>query len=753
MAENTSIVAVRTKDDKSGFEKEKERLTPIVVTSPVKAVYTANIGRGRTSSLQWERPEWDLAECSRILDTESYARRAFAVKEALFTKEGWEFVGDNPNRVAYVKKRLRQMEHAGGVPFEILLSWTINSLIRTSNAFWAKVRNYKASGGKVRTTPKGRTLQPVAAYFPIPPETIRFKRDEYGKIELYEQRIQGKEPVEFAPEDIIHFYFDRREGFSVGTPVLVPVKDDIRALRRIEENIELLVNQHLFPLFHYKVGTENAPAMNFPDGTTEIDAVKSAISDMPSDGCWITPERHSIEVKGAEGEALKVKDIIQYFKQRIFTGLGVSSVDMGEGETASRSTAQTMSRNLIDRTKADQKELSAFVNKYVIEELLQESTFDQESLLDEESLVKIEFKEIDQEARISLENHLSQMYMQHYLTHDQMRMAGGEEPWTEEDWEKSYWKQIDEPTKLMQSLDEPYSAEAKAIARAATSSVEEEDLTTAAAQREKERKEELATKKPQSINTRKSAIKINKAGANKNRPQNQHGTRNAPKLNKDLFNDAEMRSEILSNTSLDAIFSQTAPIAAVYGDIKTTIISQIHHSGWSYKRAELSAGMAFEEARARLAASAKKAYRYGIQDTGLDISRIRLDTRDAQIEHHVSRYVNKLRDEVLWHLKRGLIERDELSRENATLAKNILDTLEHRTKMIDESEILRAYNAGRADAFRKQGVEIIDITSIDSQPCEICRHSTLQWTEADAIIYEELPPLHPLCKCLVKARS
>ena len=138
-------------EENIGFQtREKASLVPKAASSPVKS-YTSNIGRKRAPSLRWEASEWDLAECGRIIDVESMVRRAFAVKEALFTKEGWELTGHEPERVAYIRKRFQQMEHAGGTPFPILLSWTINSLIRTSNAFWVKKRNKKASGGGPRT--------------------------------------------------------------------------------------------------------------------------------------------------------------------------------------------------------------------------------------------------------------------------------------------------------------------------------------------------------------------------------------------------------------------------------------------------------------------------------------------------------------------------------------------------------------------------------------------------------------------------
>ena len=56
--------------------KEKRVIIPRVIPSPVKS-FTSNIGRGRANTLRWENPQWDLAECGRILDTEAFVRRAF----------------------------------------------------------------------------------------------------------------------------------------------------------------------------------------------------------------------------------------------------------------------------------------------------------------------------------------------------------------------------------------------------------------------------------------------------------------------------------------------------------------------------------------------------------------------------------------------------------------------------------------------------------------------------------------------------
>jgi len=1094
MADETTerpLARVKYKEDEtSGFLPKKEAVTPVIIPSPVKA-YTHNMGRSRVVSAMWEAPEWDLAEVGRIIDVEAYVRRAFAVREALFMKEGYEFVGQNPTRVSYVRRRFQQIEAATGIPIKILFQRTVGSLIALHNAFWVKKRDKKASGGKSYKL-NGQTFDPVAGYFIAPAETIRFKRDEYGRILKYRQSVWGKEEVEFNPEDVIHFYFDKRDGFSVGTPITVPIKDDIRALRRIEENIELLYYQYLFPLFHYKVGTEKNPAMTFPDGTTEIELVQRELASMPSDGLWVTPERHEIEVKGSEGKALDPKDVLEHFKQRVFSGLGVSNVDMGEGGSANRcfdkdtqiltdhgwkyyweysendlvatinrdsqqlefqepkdglllfdyegelhkvknrhidlcitpnhklyygnykykkapvwefrevgdirvkkfclltsssetknierinfnlpqidydkritnhenlgpfnninmddwleflgyfisegtlakvegkwalsisqsnrvnlgkvvkirsllerlpfkfneyisvdgdecsrfwinckslwvyladsvgtysdnkkipreflslsarqlkillnalvlgdgsfdsrenrkgfcyyssskelldnvqelalrigwrsalgpahqgvgrvnfhpkaavevrtsqiekifyrdkvwcfetqnhtlvvrrngkisiqgnSTAQTLSRNLIDRTKSEQRIFEDFINTFVIKELLRESTFPEESLDDEENQVYLVFKEIDNEVKQALENHCSQMYMQNLLSHDEARDAIGKEPFTEEDWLNSYWRQIEEPKVLMQSLDEPWSAESKAVARSNATSVTEGDIEEETEVAEQHRKEELAAKKV--AKTAKPVARPAKASgsaANKNKPRNQHGTRSSAKLNKDCYDSYDARA----TSELNSIFAQRPPLSTVLYDLEKDVRGMVSNGGWDKETAKIVFGIAFETGRNKLVDHAKRAYRIGINDTSKPYYEINLAPTDAKIERHVTRFTNKLRDYVFEQVESNLVGVKELSVVDAEAASIIFKVLAHRAKMIDEGEIRRAYNAGLADGYKAQGAEEISLLCSDSQPCEICSKSTLRWKTGDAIIYEELPPLHPECNC------
>jgi len=730
MPKNTAATPPEPKKKNTGFPvPDKKAIIPRHIPSPVKA-YTSNIGRGRAPRLRWEVPEWDLALCGRIIDTESFVRRAFRNKKNLWLKEGYEFTGPNSERVQYVRRRLQQMEFATGTPFPVLLSRTINSLVRLHNAFWVKARKVDASGGRVRRV-GNKTIQPVAGYFLLPAETVRFKRDEYGKIVKYAQEVYGKEIKEFKPEDVIHFCLDKREGFAVGTPITVPVQDDIRALRRIEENVELLVYQHLFPLFHYQVGTPDQPAATFPDGTTEVQVVQAEVARMPSDGCWVTPERHTVTAISAESGVPAVDKVLQYFKQRVFTGLGVSSVDMGEGGTASRSAAQTMSRNLIDDTKADQKEFGSQFLAFVIRELLLESTFSDRTLLDDENQVYLKFKEIDFESRMAKENHYTDLYLKNAITHDEMRIAMGYEPFEgdgwptanskpkmfvsgDKDWSRTNYGLIERDKVILQSLDEPGTDVAKSEAKSRTT-------------------------------TNKSAG--GNSVSNKNKPANQTGSRPSAKINKDSY----VVPHFLP--SLERIYRQRPPLASRFNDMKADMVLMTRVEGLRMKKLKLNLDIAFTQAKDNLVSLCQQSYRAGLEDTGRFPYEVRLDKVNLKIQRHVERYVYKLKDDLLERIDKNTVKSPKLKNEDSLFMGFVFDSLSHRAEMIDDSEIMRAYNYGKASGHRLNGFDMMASTRHGDSDCAICNRHSLKYTDADVIIYEELPPLHPHCKCTMEVTA
>jgi hypothetical protein len=328
--------------------QEKVPFEPKFIKTPLRnpsTFYAALYTQGVRGVLR--EPEYELGEAGRAEDTESYLMQSFIKKVGLFLKNGYFFKGNNPKTVEYIENRFKQMEIASDGESSIgnLVRSIASGIVRKSNAFLAKTRVTKASGGKVRRLPSGKQLEPVAAYFPIPPETIKYDLDEKGKrVTIWQHFLTENFKKDFSPEDIVHLHYNRKDGFIFGTPTWTPVLDDIRALRRIEENIELLIYQHLFPLFHYQVGNKDKPAGITERGESEVDIAERRISRMPSEGGIVTPENHEIKLLGAEGKALQAQPYLEHFKKRLFAGLSMSAIDFGEGDCYDSET-ETLTEN------------------------------------------------------------------------------------------------------------------------------------------------------------------------------------------------------------------------------------------------------------------------------------------------------------------------------------------------------------------------------------------------------------------------
>jgi hypothetical protein len=262
------------------------------------------------------------------------------------------------------------MALATGNPTEQMFIEMGEDLVKFSNVFVAKSRGV-LPGVKA----KGITgTQPIAGYFILAPTTVTIARDTDGTIVNYQQTVPGaSKPITIKPTDMVHIYYKKERGTAFGVPFLVPVMDDVKLLRQLEENVARLVYKHLHPLYKYKVGLPQEGYESDPD---EIDEVKAELEEMPLEGGLVLPERHDVEVVGAQGEALQVDAYLKYFKQRVFTGLGVSPNMMGETESSNRSTAENQTTEMHDRVKAFQKTLSLFINNFIIQELLLEGGFD-----------------------------------------------------------------------------------------------------------------------------------------------------------------------------------------------------------------------------------------------------------------------------------------------------------------------------------------------------------------------------------------
>jgi hypothetical protein len=414
-------------------------------------------------------------------------------------RKGFKIEGENSRFTKYINARLNQIGYMMNMTPENFIKDILKNLLIISNCFLLKIRDEKATGGQPNA--KNEDKKPVAGYMILPPHSIFPFVNQKGEIIKW-RRYYGsaRKYKDYPLTDVIHFAWDVKPGHVYGTPRTVSVRDDIFALRRLEENVEMLLINHLFPLFHVKVGSEDAPAVMLVDGITEVDLIKAELENMPKEGVFVTDERVTVDVVGIKGEAPDPKEIMAHYKARIFTGLGVSPIDMGETDTGNRATAENVSQNLKDSVKSDLSWFCGQFKMYIMKELFEENPSAlsvQNALLD----VDLIFPDVDVDGHIKWENHVIEKFNNHLITEDEARRQTNMIPYTKKDAAKTHYElHVKDLQQSGIALKNQGMIESMAV-----------------------RGEVAAGKGTTGIPGKSKASKGAKSVANKNRPANQHG--------------------------------------------------------------------------------------------------------------------------------------------------------------------------------------------------------------------------------------
>ncbi|RKX64205.1 MAG: hypothetical protein DRP42_06765 [Tenericutes bacterium] len=715
----------------------------------------------------FQKSEYDLGEVARVMDIEAYVRQAFNKHIELCMKEGYQIKSRNPEATRYVKRRLREIGESTGRTFDSLLRGILSNMVSFSNCFVVKVRDFQASSGEYRLDPKGERLSPVAGYFLLDPTTMEIKRNIHGKVFGYLQRMPGVGVYpKFKPYDMVHMVYNRKEGFAFGTPYIIPCLDDIRSLRRMEENIEMLTLAHLYPLFQYIVGTEDHPAEVYEDGTTEVDLIKTEIENMPTEGSIVTPERHEIKAIGAEGKALDATEYLKHFEMRVLAGLGISEIALGRGGTANRNTAAVIDKGMVDRCKDFQDVTEGFVNEYMFKELLLEGKFQIDEK--EENIVTLEFNEIDIDSQIKLENHSVFKYEHDAITEPEMRGLLGKDPITEEERNEMFFEVITKPRSIIMAVDEPYTAEAKANGAVAKVSKEE--------------------KKKKNTN-------------NREQPANQHGKKMAKTTTKQDSPEEASREKLLKESLEDIkkiTLSDKLPeivaedpkgpeLAEGYSPrfVDKMIVDLIHY--WDITREDV-----FDYVKQTYIEENKsfrdftpdklkmilfltkdsivrksglyvfKAFKDGIDkaetDSGIEKISLSVDPtiKHKYLEERIDLYTTGLLSDLGAQLVRKL--NPEFS-DNAEDRKSIIptiagvfDTLKYRIKFTAHTEIMKSYNFGYALAMRELGYKDLYL-KLDANHCSKCEEASKKALSLEYFSFEDVAPIHPMCNCTYSIRK
>lgn len=648
----------------------------------------------------FQEPLTDLELIDTAIRTDSYVMQTMMKYSELLFKSGYYFEGKNEQALQYLRTRFEVMSVATGVPTEELFQGIGEDIVRYSNAFLVKAR---AKGGV--GLPPGMSLipipparEPIAGYFRLPPHTISIARDEKGNVLQYRQEVEGGgDPIIFRPEDIVHISVNRPVGRPFGEPWIAPVLEDVRLLRKVEENAALLLYRHIFPLLSYTVGIDK-PGYEATD--EELEEVQSVIENMPSDGAIVLPERHKIEAINLN--AIDGKPYLDYFEQRVFTGLGVSAVDMGRGDTANRNTADAMTGIKADRVKGWQRSLQAQIDKFIIDELLAEGGFD--PLVNPEFNVDFVFEEIEQERKIAKENHVLQKWNSHLTTFEEARLELGLDPVVDE-------------SRLRYQMVDAYTDEAKDTS-------DEVD--------------------------------------NKNAPENQHGKRTSPKRKTESLVESETVFDHMAISHFEKLHNALlSQYRSLEKDAIDMVEAHINKQAFPVKEPEewLSA-MHFSKDRMLRSVQehTKYALSEGIEKAKKDCGRnsypeVNVGSALGVVKEYAHDSLENLEKNLKLSISRRMEEAQ--SKEEVLLAvKGVFSALEHRMKFMSKTIMARAFNYGYVLAAMSYDEEFVK--PLYEGQCFTCSQkakepiSLKQFLSLDEVaIFYRIPPWHPNCECLL----
>lgn len=372
------------------------------------------------SDTDFESPEFDLADIQAGYNTDSYIRQGVDKYVDQIFKEGYSFYGTDASAVDYLKLRLAFIAEASSTPTAQLLMDIAEDVVKYGNCMVVKARNSDPNA-----LPQGVSVtglygkDPVVGYFCVNPITMLCKRDDYGTVTEWQQETDKGKQI-FTPEDVVHFYYKREKGFAYGTSFLIPVLDDVRALRQAEENVLKMMYRNIYPFYHVAVGTEEQT------GTSkEVDALKEAIDGMDVEGGLVTTER--VQIKPiASDKVIDAEPYLQYMESRVFSGMGIPAIMFGRGNTANRSTGDNMTSEMADRIRAMSKVIEMFFNAFIVKEILMEGGYD--PVLNPDQNVEFRFNDNDVDVEIKKQVHAIYKYEHNAITEDEMRDELGMDP-------------------------------------------------------------------------------------------------------------------------------------------------------------------------------------------------------------------------------------------------------------------------------------------------------------------------------------
>lgn len=406
--------------------------------------YNKTSGRSRRSAYSDEGSNYilspyDLSEIAKVRDIESILQTSIE-KHVETALKPYVLEGKDEKKVEYIKRRFWEMEVLSESTMSALFEQIFDQLAAYGTAIVVAKRDAKRSTGQQIKWFK-KILDPIATLSVADAPTMCVAENNNGVVVSWKQRLalNSNKSAErtFPGSDVFVIARHRQPGMQFGRPQVISALDDIMTLRRLEELADIIPQKHLFPLFQVQIGTDALPAqdMEMGDGSSqsEVEYARQQISNMPTEGGFVTSHRWKFEMIGAKDEVLDIMPYIEHFKWRVQVGLRMNDTTLGKSGDATKSTATHQQKNMAESAKY----LQTLVEngfRIIIRQLLQEGGFDETY----EDDVRLNFNDPDTEEQRAKEQHGLSMYQSDLASHDEARKMIGKKPMSEEEKGKTF---------------------------------------------------------------------------------------------------------------------------------------------------------------------------------------------------------------------------------------------------------------------------------------------------------------------------
>lgn len=467
--------------------------------------------------------EYDLLTIANAIQLDGLLRRSVTLFIEQILKNGFEFKSKKDSKLKHVRNRVREIENLTGISFKETIRQIADQLVSYGECFLVKKRMFRKSKFGKQYRLFGKYQNPIVGLFVADATTMKVGLGPSGKVIQYKQEVRGEHRI-WDERDVIHFTYNKIPGALRGMSSIIPILDDVRALRKLEEEIEILGFQYSIPLYLYKVGNKD-----IPPAPGEVDEAAATVSNMPAYGMLVVPGNHTIEVPSNSNTPVDILEFVNHFKQRIFGGLGVSPVAMGESASSNRNTSEVLDKNMQGTTKDYQNIISSKLEMEFIRELLLDGGY-----ADKEKDVEFSFPEIDIENQIKIETHILSLWQNNLLTRTEARVSMDKDP------------KIDESDTFLEKVE---------MSKIEAEQEGQKELANISAK--------ASLQKSKASSSSSSSSKNNKTTSYKVRPANQYGRSSGrPKYKKDsVFNknifdkisifDKDIADDTISKTRLE----------------------------------------------------------------------------------------------------------------------------------------------------------------------------------------------------------